>query len=106
MLSVRLYCGYSYKEIKLDVYVSYLPELDKVLQRCAGHVDTICQRVQQKQQKELVVGITNTVVDPAEISHQFYTVCVMSSHLAVFRLNHVGWFSHGLVPPFFRAENL
>ena len=86
--------------------MSYLPELDKVLQRCAGHVDTICQGVQQKQQKELVVGIANTVVDPAEISHQFYTVCVISSHLAVFRLNHVGRFSHGLVPPFFRAENL
>lgn len=43
---------------------TYCPELDKVLQNCGGDVDAVQHGVRQEQHKELVVGESNTVINP------------------------------------------
>jgi len=58
---------YQTDAIQPFTFMSYRPELDEVLQRCGGHVETVDQRVHEEQQKEFIVGKANAVADPVHI---------------------------------------
>lgn len=45
----------------------YLPELDEERQGCEGDEDAVGEAVTEKEQEELVVGESNTVVHPGAV---------------------------------------
>ena len=48
---------------------TYCPELDEELQRRGGYEDTVEERVREEEDEELVVGETDAVVDPENMSN-------------------------------------
>lgn len=67
-------------QLILKVKTAHHPELEEVLKHCWCDEDAVDHGVRQEQQKELIVGESNTVVYPKEYRRQKHRISNISDH--------------------------